>query len=324
MNDKADVERAILRAMQEFDGPVGASRLTAQLQMDGLRIQPRTVRHYLLQMDREGVTRFVNRRRGRELTSRGRQEIARGDVYRRVGFIAGKIDSLTWRMRFDLDAGRGSIITNVALLEAARLPEAMQTVRRVLDRRWGMGRRMAVAEAGGVLGNVAVPSGYVALGPVCSITLNGILLSERIPVTSRYGGLLEVKDGKPLRLVELIEYSGTSLDPLEMFIHAGMTRVGDCARTGTGVIGVSVREFPAVAMGDFRRVIRRLDQLGLGGILAIGRPNQPIMNIPITDGRVGFIVAGGLNPIAALCETGIHARIQSLAGLADFASFHPV
>ena len=44
-----------------------------------------------------------------------------------------------------------------------------------------------------------------------------------IPIESRFGGVLEIRNNKPRRFVALISYSGTSLDPSEQYIRARMT-----------------------------------------------------------------------------------------------------
>ena len=70
---------------------------------------------------------------------------------------------------------------------------------------------VAVAEAGQLLGDVTVPQGMVGFATVCSIVINGVLLKNGIPIDSKFGGILQVKNGDPLRFVELIYYSGSSL-----------------------------------------------------------------------------------------------------------------
>jgi hypothetical protein len=312
---------AILKALQECDGATGADRLVHKLDAMGISLQPRTVRYYLMQLDREGLTRFVGRRQGRELTPRGREELAHANVAEKLGFIAAKVDALGYQMSFDRHTGRGSIITNVALIDRHAIGVAMEAMRGVFNAGLGMGRLLRLATAGQRVGHVSVPEGMVGVGPVCSVTMNGILLKEAIPVTSRFGGLLEMRDGEPIRFVELIEYSGTTLDPLEAFIFAGMTRVRECVRTGTGLIGASFREIPAVAVQGVERLRRDLDRQGLGGILAVGKPSRPLFGVPVAEGRAGIIVIGGLNPVAAAYETGVRLSMLSLAGLEEFSTF---
>ena len=323
MKQNQAVKGAILRALHEIGGPAGAVRVLSRLGTDGAHLQPRTIRHYLLQLDREGLTRFVNRRRGRELTPRGRDELAHANIIGRVGFVGARIDALGYRMNYRIEAGSGTIIANLAFIPENSLARALEYMKPVFARHLCMGTKLAVVRAGGSLGGLAVPPGQVALGTVCSMTVNGILLAERIPVTSRFGGLLELRDNRPVRLLELLEYRGTTIDPLEVFINANMTRVRECARTGSGIIGASFREIPTVALDDVQRIVKLMEKQGLGGVLAIGRPNQPLLDVPVAEGRTGMIVIGGMNPFAALREVGAPVQLQSLAGLEDFASFLP-
>ena len=67
----------------------------------------------------------------------------------------------------------------------------------------------------------------------------------------------------------------------------------------------------------------RLKDAGLGAFLTIGWPGQPLLEIPVSEGRVGAIVIGGLNPAAILEEQGIRLQSRALAGLADYSRlFH--
>jgi repressor of nif and glnA expression len=237
--------------------------------------------------------------------------------------VGAKIDALGYRMNYRLASGHGTIITNIAFITDDFLARALEYMKPVFARHLCMGTKLAVRRAGETLGGLTVPPGMVALGTVCSMTVNGILLAERIPVTSRFGGLLELREDKPVRFLELLEYRGTTIDPLEFFINANMTRVRDCARTGSGIIGASFREIPNVALDEAQRLVRQMEKQGLASVLALGRPNQPLLQIPVAEGRTGMIVVGGMNPFAALREAGAQLQLQSLAGLEDFSSFLP-
>lgn len=322
MKEKADkTVTAILKALHDIDGCAGASRLNEILIASGMNLQPRTVRFYLLEMDKRGLTRFVSRRRGRELTDLGREELARSNVMEKVGFVAAKVDTLGYRMSFSLSKGTGTIIANTAMIGKRDLGRSILNMDPVFARNLGMGQKVALAREGQTIAGRKVPRGSVAFATVCSVTVNGIMLDQRVPVTSRFGGLVEMRDDQPVRFVELIEYGGTTIDPLEAFIRAGMTQVLECARTGSGVIGASFREVPSVALEDVRRIKQTMDSHGLAGILAIGKPNRPLLDIPVAEGRTGIIVIGGLNPVAALHEAGIPVEIQSLIGLEDVKTF---
>jgi len=317
------IRLAILKSLQNSGKAAGASSIQKQLIAQGIEIQPRTVRFYLLEMDREGLTHFVSRRLGREITARGCDELAHADIHEKVGFVASKIDALSYRMAFDFEEGQGHIICNVATVRDSFLARALDDMRAVFVRKLGLGTRVAVAREGETLAGLVVPPGQVAIGTICSVTVNGIFLSKGIPVSSRFGGLLEIKDGRPVRFLELIDYKGTTMDPMEVFIQARMTRVRECSRSGRGVVGASFREFPSVAIDDVVKLKQKMDQFGMAGILAIGNPNQPLLDIPVSEGRTGMVIVAGLNPIAALHEVGARMTIRSLCGLEDFGLFQP-
>ncbi len=289
----------------------------------GIDLRPRAVRWHLAHTDRAGWTRLVDRRRGRRLTDLGVEEARRIGAEARLGFIAARVDDLSFRMTYDLRTMAGSVVVNTAILSARDLSRAVPLLEPVLKARLGMGSRIALAREGEMFAGAVVPPDSVALGSLCSITVNGILLKLGIPVTSRFGGLLEIADGSPRRFVELIEYRGSTVDPLELFIRAGMTRVQAAARTGHGLVGASLREIPAMAVPAVLKVRRLLLDRDVHAILEVGRPGRPVLDVAISEGRAGMIVLGGLNVFAALAEAGIPIQIQPLAGLHDVRAFRP-
>jgi len=201
---------------------------------------------------------------------------------------------------------------------------AIKEMQLVVERGFSVGGMIAVAQGGTSLGNIVVPDGEMCIGTVCSVTLNGIFQKEGIPVVSRFGGLLEIRDRKPVRFVNMIEYRGSTLDPMEVFIRADMTRVRNAVLRGSGIVCASFREIPSAAVEQIRRVERVMKSHGLGGIFAIGRPSQPLFDVPVSEGYSGMVVLGGLNPIAAVREAGIRVSMHSLAGLLEFSRLVPV
>lgn len=319
-----EIKQRILKILHRIGRPAGSSRIGELLRGWGVDLSERSIRLYLLQLDAEGLTQLQSRRAGRALTAQGRAEVEQGDVIERMGFISGQIDELNYRMGFSLRSGMGTLVVNTTRLAAKDELAALDIVRPVFAARLGMGSRLLVLRAGAtddVARAATVPRGQIALVTVCSVTLNGIFLKEGIPVTSRYGGLLEFRNRLPTRFVELLDYEGTTQDPLELFIRAKMTSVRACAQTGNGRVGASFREFPSVALPAVLKIRDQLRLLGLDGILAVGVPNQPLYGIPVGEGRTGLVVLGGLNPAAALEEAGIASENRSLAGLLEYTTF---
>ncbi len=319
-----DIQQRILKVLHRAEGPAGAAQIAHWLRGWGVELSERSIRLHLLRLDREGLTELHSRRAGRRLTAKGAAEVEKGDVIERMAFVSGQIDELTYRMGFRLRAGAGTLVVNTTLLSARDEQAAIGIVRPVFAARLGMGSRLLIRRAGEVYDagrGERVPKRKIALVTVCSVTLNGILLKEGIPVTSRYGGLLEFRNRLPARFVELLEYGGTTQDPLELFIRARMTSVRRCEQTGNGLVGASFREFPSGALPAVLKIRDQLRLIGLDGILAIGMPGQPLYGIPAGEGRTGLVVLGGLNPAAALDEAGLAGVHRSLAGLLEYRQF---
>ena len=308
---------AILRALQGRQKPVGATRISNEIRTYGVHLSQRTVRYYLAWTDRQGLTKKQGRR-GRLITSSGIREVRDSFVYEKVGLVVSRIDELSYRMSFSLSRLAGTIILNISTVGARDLGRAVKQIVPIFQAGLGMGRMLIVREPGSQLGDLFVPKDKVAIGTVCSVTVNGVLLREGIPVASRFGGLLEMKDRKPVRFTQLINYDGTTLDPLEIFIKGKMTTVAKVAKTGSGIIGASFREIPSAATARAEKLRRKLEEIGLGAILVIGKPGQPLLDIPVGEGRTGMIVLPGLNPVAACEEAGIETSNLAMGTLFDF------
>lgn len=313
---------AILRTLQKRNKPLGATRVRREIQAYGIDLSQRTVRYYLAWTDRRGFTRKFGRR-GRMITPAGMMEVSDSFVFEKVGLVVSRIDELSYRMTFCPHRVAGTIILNISTVRNEDVPRAAQRVTSVFQAGLGMGGFVVVGRAGEQVGEFVVPEGKTAIGTVCSVTINGIFLKEGIPVTSRFGGLLEVRGGQPVRFTQLINYDGTTLDPLEIFIKGRMTSVGNVLATRTGIIGASFREIPSAALNLAERLSKRLGEIGLGAIMVIGRPGQPLLDIPVGEGRTGIIVKAGLNPLAACQEEGIETDNLAMGTLFEFSDLVP-
>jgi HTH-type transcriptional regulator, global nitrogen regulator NrpRI len=315
--DKKDRNRtAILTALSKMGVPASAQRLVGYLAAAGHSLSERTVRLYLQRLDQEGLTEARGRRR--VITEKGLAELRAVQVLQRVGCLAARIDQMTFDMTFDLNTTRGLVVVNLTILDPKELTSRASQITTVFDRGYSMGQLLAVLEPGERLDDLVVPPGMLGFCTVCSITLNGVLLKHGIPSTSRFGGLLELRDGRPLRFAEVIHYESSTLDPLEVFIRSGMTDCCGAIRDGCGLIGAGFREIPENSRDRAVALAERVSEVGLGGFLEIGWPEQPVLGFPVSPGRVGVVLAGGLNPIAVIQEQGCRLHCRALAGLMEF------
>jgi hypothetical protein len=323
---RADVERkllAILRVLAESEEAVGARAIASRLHAEGIELSERTVRYHLRLMDERGLTRNLGEP-GRLITDRGREELESAAVHEKLGFVSSRIDSLAYRSDFDMDTKRGSIILNVSFIPEGRFKQALEIMRDVFRAGYCMSELVVARKAGERIGEVRVPAGSVGFGTVCTVTINSVLLKRGIPVDSKYAGILEIQRDRPLRFTHLVGYAATTADPTELFIVGRMTSVRDASLTGRGKILASFREVPAVAEDDLHQVLEQYRQNGLGGILAIGKSGQPLLEVPVAMEHIGLAVVAGLTPVAALTEAGIPVVNKAMSTLVDFSELKPV
>ncbi len=314
---------AILRILDEAGRPLGSTKIARALRVAGIDLKQRMVRNYLETLDASGLTVNLGRR-GREITDRGRRELASAVIIDKVGFIDAKADDLAFCMSFDLARRTGTVIVNLSTVPAGQLARARAIVAEVVRAGLGMGWLGIVSGPGVSVPGHTAKEGEAVIGTVCSITLNGCLRAAGIPVVSRFGGLMETRDGRPVRFTHAIHYNGTTLDPLEIFIKARMTSVLAAARTGTGVVGASFREVPAAALPLAQKVIAQMAKAGLGGRILVGEPSRTLLEIPVGHGRVGIVVTAGLNPLAAVQEAGIPTENRALSRLYEYSDLAPL
>ncbi|HOJ43499.1 MAG TPA: NrpR regulatory domain-containing protein [Syntrophorhabdaceae bacterium] len=308
----------ILRVLDKYQDPLGSKELAKQLLTYGIDLSERTVRYYLKLLDEKGFT-LVKGKKGRVITEKGREELNHAFVSERVNFIISKIDSLSYLTDFNVDAQKGNIILNISFFPEKKAKDALRVMAPVFSSIYVISNRVKIARGGERIGDIVVPEGYTGIGTICSITLNGIFLKSGIPITSRYGGVIEIIDGKPLRFTSLISYEGSSIDPLEIFIKSKMTDVLGAVRVSTGKILASFREIPIVSLDEAQNLTKKLSTKGFNGIFIYGKPNQPLLDIPVGVDKVGMIVVGGLNPIAAVEESGIYTESMAMSTLFEFS-----
>ncbi len=321
--EKTEKKRlAILKCLQESEHSLSSAKLMQQLKAMGHEVSGRTIRLYLMELDQAGFT-VSHGKKGRKITPRGVRELAAVKTYEKIGFMAAKIDQLTYNMTFDLERREGTVIINVSAVPLEYVKRSVPLIRRVYAAGYAMGQLITLFHPGQRVGDSVIPEGCIGIGTVCSITLNGILLTHGIPTHSRFGGLLELQDQLPRRFVELISYEGTTISPLEIFIRSGMTDYVGATKNGNGRIGVGFREIPADSRNRVVAIEKKLEGVGLGGFLTIGYPGQPLFDVPVSEGRAGAVVIGGLNPMAILEEEGIRVTSNAMSMLIEYARLFP-
>ena len=288
----SDTERkilSILKVLSESSEPLGSITIARELEKRGLSLSERAVRYHLKITDERGYTQPLGID-GRMITSRGLEELRIALAPDQIGFILEKLELLAFRTTFNPESRTGQVPINTSLFDKDDFPRAMAVMKGAFQAGLCVSELVATASEGQRLGDVVIPKSKIGLATVCGVVINGVLLKRGVPMESKFGGVLEIRDSKPRRFVAIINYGGTSLDPSEQYIRAGMTSVGEVAKTGNGRILANFREIPAPARSIVEETISKLRAAGINGVFALGNMSEPICQIAVGMNRVGMVL----------------------------------
>jgi HTH-type transcriptional regulator, global nitrogen regulator NrpRI len=322
----SDTERkviSILKVLSESSEPLGSITIARELERYGIFLSERAVRYHLRITDERGYTQAMGRD-GRMLTPKGVEELRMALAPDQVGFILDKLELLAFRTTFDPVTKTGLVPINTSLFDVDQFNQALEVMKDVFKAQMAVSHLVATASAGEKIGSVVIPVGKVGLATMCSVVVNGVLLKAGIPIESRFGGVLEIRNDKPRRFVALINYAGTSLDPSEQYIRAKMTNVSEVIKSQNGMILANFREIPAPARSLVSEKISLLKEAGIHGVYILGNTSEPVCQISVGLNRVGLVNLGGLNPVAAAAESGINVENMAESGLVEFSSLKSI
>jgi repressor of nif and glnA expression len=314
---------SILKVLSESSEPLGSITIARELERYGVFLSERAVRYHLRITDERGYTQAMGRD-GRMLTPKGVEELRMALAPDQVGFILDKLEMLAFRTTFDPVTKTGLVPVNTSIMNANVFEKVLEVTREVFKTGLAVSSLVMVAKEGEKIGSVVIPAGKMGLATVCSVVVNGCLLKAGIPIESRFGGVLEIKDQLPRRFVALISYAGTSLDPSEQYIRARMTSVGEVVRNKSGMILANFREIPAPARSLVVEKLEQLELAGFSGVFVLGNTSEPVCQIAVGLNRVGMVMLGGLNPMAAAVEAGIEVENLAESGLVEYKQLKSV
>lgn len=315
-----EVERkvnAILRVLRDSPEAVGARVIGRHLKEQGIDLSERAVRYHLKLMDERGLTQLVGRD-GRQITQAGLEELRNALVVDKVGLFINRIGLVSFQTTFDWAARAGSLPANLSIFNKEEFPRALKAMAGAFKAGLSVGDMVAVAQEGETLADRVIPRGRIGFATVCSAVVSGVLLKAGVPMDSKFGGILQMRGRRPLRFAELIHYSGTSLDPSEVFIRGKMTDVTGAARTGDGKVLGNFAEVPGQCRPLAEDVMARLKEARLGSLMLMGRPGETVCEASVDPSRVGVLMLGGLNPVAAAEEAGVEAENAAICSVVEY------
>ncbi|MFW5912307.1 MAG: DUF128 domain-containing protein [Candidatus Hadarchaeota archaeon] len=324
MQSKEKVQRMVFEILsilkeKKNESPLGARLIARELRERGFEIGDRAVRYHLKHLDERGLTRKAGSLKGRIITEKGEEELKRDLVGDRVGFVLGRIEELIYRMSFDLETGEGDVVTNFSLVKSEDLQRTLETMQTVTEKMYAPSPLIKIMKSDEDSGGFEVPEGKIGLVTVCSVTIDGLLYKRGIPVDPKFGGILEIESGEPTRFIDAIAYSGSSLDPLDVFASRKMTSLSKAIETGSGKILANMREIPIVARSEAERIVEKAEEADLNGVIRIGQAAEPLFGLPVDANRVGISVAGGINLSVAVNEKDIEIETAPIHSTVDIS-----
>jgi repressor of nif and glnA expression len=307
----------ILRILYENQEPIGARLIADKMNERGYPIGERGVRYHLRILDERGLTKRQGYD-GRTITQSGTKELENALVGDRMGFIITRIEKLIYETTFDLKTKQGNVIINTSIVDKKDLDRTLEIMQYVINAGYSFSPYIKIMEEGTSFSDLNIPQGKIGIATMCSITIDGILLKSGIPVTPKYGGLLDVKNRNPTGFEDIIVYNGTSIDPMKIFISKKMTRVLEAVETGSGKLLVNLREIPASSVIEAGNILRSAMSMGIADVTQVGESGKSVLNAPVDPGKVGVVVYAGTNIMAAVEESGINVENYPISTIMDF------
>jgi Uncharacterized protein conserved in archaea len=235
----------------------------------------------------------------------------------RIQFTSSKIEDLMFRTTFNPKTMEGDVIVNLSLINKSDFDDVLKIFSMAINSGLSVSPLLKILHEGDSIGDHKISENEVGFATVCSITIDGLLLKAGVMVKPRFGGLVEIRDGEPIRFTNVLTYQSTTIDPLEVLMSQELTSVMSMLKTGSGKILANLREAPMVARDTIDSTLSDMVDAGINGILEVGEPNTRILDVPVERDHLGIVVIGGTNPMAIVQEHGIPIRTNAMSTLID-------
>ncbi|MDD4498316.1 MAG: DUF128 domain-containing protein [Methanosarcinaceae archaeon] len=312
----------IMRVIYECDKPIGARAIADELNNRGYDIGERAVRYHLRILDERGFT-HKHGYAGRTLTELGESEMNDALIGDRFGFVISRIEEMAYRTTFDLKSRKGDVTANISYFDKDDFETVVEVLSYAARAGQAISPRVKIFEEE-EYPEIILPPGKIGIATVCSVTFDGLFLKAGIPVEPAYGGILQVEDRVPVRFLDLISYSGTSIDPIKIFMKRKPTSVLEVLDKGTGKILANMRQINSSAFEMTCKIIEEAKKAGLTGCLPPGEVGESLFGAPVETGKFGVSVVGGINGICALEETGINIVTDPIKTVIDYSTMSEI
>ncbi len=234
-----------------------------------------------------------------------------------IMFIISRIESMIYEVTFNPVQRKGKIIANISIINEADFQKALGLIRQAVHSGLSVSPYIKIIHPDEKIENINIRKGKIGIATACSITIDGVLFKSGIPVKPKFGGVVEIHNGSPLRFTDILMYDSTTIDPLDALMSQELTSVTEMISTGSGKILANLREAPMAARDRIEQTLDSLVESGFSCILEVGEPNSDILGIQVGRDKIGIAVIGGTNPMALVQEHGIGINTQEMSILLD-------
>ena len=225
----------------------------------------------------------------------------------KIPFILSKSWNLIQQVDFDVKSASGDIIANISYIKKEDMNDTIDIMKETYE------SNKKYINPHYQIVNHPTDDTKVGIATICSLSIDGLLIKNGIKSTPKYGGLLELTE--PPLFVDLISYTGSSLDPHKIFIAKNMTSI--TKNIGPKRLLASLKEIPYIARDYsvyFLDILSKLDF----SIYKIGKPRELTYNAKADNYNFGVVTGSGLNTIAAIKEQEIDIEVKADTQLLPF------
>ncbi len=225
----------------------------------------------------------------------------------KIPFVLSKSWNLIQQVNFDVEKRKGDIISNVSYIDKDYVDNALT----IMEDTYNSNPKYINPYY--KLLDHPTDDNKMGIATICSLSIDGLLINNGIMCNPIYSGLLELTE--PPLFIDLISYTGTTVDPHEIFISKNMTSIS--TNFGTKKILASFKEIPYVARDYAVHLLDILKNTGFS-IYKIGKPREVTYNAKADNYNFGVVAGGGLNTIGAIKEKGVPIEVKSVEELIPF------
>lgn len=232
-------------------------------------------------------------------------------------FVNNRIEEYAMQVTFNPGENTGNIIYNLSLISTKDKEYAITMLKNAHRTGLSVSDRVRFLEERETIGDFIIPKGHTGICTMCSLTLDGLILKQGIPLRSIGGGVVEIEDRVARRFTHFILYEHTTIDPLEVLVSQDITSISMVMHRGRGTILGNIRECHMEAESRVSLLLDDLTSTGFTGILDVGVPNVPLLGVPVSPQYFGVAMVGGTNAMAAIKESGRSVVTRAMKGILD-------